>query len=40
VQRISEPLDDAEAARVEQWLADVVLRRARAANEDAISIAR
>jgi uncharacterized protein YbjT (DUF2867 family) len=40
VQRISEPLDDAEAARVEQWLADVVLRRTRAANEDAISVAR
>lgn len=40
VQRSSEALDEAEAARVEEWLGDVVLRRARAANEETISAGR
>jgi nucleoside-diphosphate-sugar epimerase len=40
VQRSSEALDDAEAARVVQWLDDVVLRRTRAANEETISASR
>jgi NADH dehydrogenase len=40
VQHSEESLDDGEAARVEQRLAELVLRRTRATNEETISAAR